>query len=318
MSGDARETFLTGLIDDAGLFPPASLSMEDAVAAHRASRDGENGWMLSRFICPASRLPELAKQIAEMDAATPWGISVILDTASGERWLDGALADLSTARGFTAEVNDLARVEVLEVLLPATVEAPLLRKFADAVVSAGLPAPVTPFLEIPNAASLPGTLEVLAEVHDDLSERSLGRPPGAKLRSGGAVEELFPTPARVATFIHWCTQLGVPFKATAGLHHPFRHMDPATGFVQHGFVNLLGAAVLSSAHDLDPDAIEEIVSDQDPDSFSLTPERFSWRSNSASESDIAAARANLFTSYGSCSFAEPVEDLTALGILPLT
>jgi hypothetical protein len=316
MSGDARKAFLAGLIDDAGLFPPASLSMDDAVAAHRASRDGENGWMLSRFICPASRLPELAKRISDEDTARSWRISVILDGAAGNGWLEGAVADMSAAREFSVEVNDVAGVELLEGLLPEAADPPLLRGFAEALESAGLPEPVMPFLEIPNAARLPRTLEVLLDARDDLRERGLTGP-GAKLRCGGAIEELFPTPARVASFIRSCNRMGVPFKATAGLHHPFRHVDPETGFVQHGFVNLVGAGVLASAHDLDADEIEEIVSDQDPTSFSLTSQRFSWRDHPASESEIAAARASLFTSYGSCSFAEPVEDLTALGILPL-
>lgn len=317
MKRDARKAFLTGLIDDAGLFPPASLSMEDAVLAHRASREGENGSMLGRFICPASRLPELAKRLTDKDSPRPWRISVILDRAEGNRWLEGTIADLSAAREFTAEVGDRARVELLEAPLPATAETPLLRKFVDAVESAGLPQPVTPFLEIPNAAPLPTTLESIAEVRHEATERGRCRPPGAKIRSGGASQELFPPPDRVASFIHRCARLGIPFKATAGLHHPFRHVDPATGFVQHGFVNLVGGAVLAWAHNLDPKKLEDVVSDRNPASFSLTAEGFTWQNRSASESEIAATRENLFTSYGSCSFAEPVEDLTALGVLPL-
>jgi hypothetical protein len=316
MTGDARVAFLTGLIDDAGLFPPASLSMEEAVSAHRESRGGANGWMLARFICPASRLPELETWLPDDDPAGPWRLSVILNSAAGEPWLDGGIASLSAARDFAEAAGRRARVEFLEIPLPDRVDTPLLRKFIGAVESAGLPDPVTPFLEIPGMAPLPATLEIVAQVRNELTEGSPCRPPGAKLRCGGASEELFPTPARVASFIHWCRRLGVPFKATAGLHHPFRHVDPATGFVQHGFVNLVGAAILASGRSLDDGAIEEIVSDQDPASFSLTPERFSWRDSTATGSEIADARANLFISYGSCSFSEPVEDLMALGILP--
>lgn len=317
MGGDARKAFLAGLIDDAGLFPPASLSMEDAVAAHRASRDGANGWMLSRFICPASRLPELPKQLAVEDATTPWKVSVILDTASGERWLDGAVTDLAAARDFTSRAGSRAKIELIEAVLPAALETPLLRKFLDAVESAELPSPVTPYLELPGTAPMPETLGIIAEVRDGTDDANVCLPPGAKLRCGGATEEHFPTPARVASFIHRCDRLGIPFKATAGLHHPFRHLDAATGFVQHGFVNLVGAAILSSAGQLDERQLEEVIADENPASFALTPEGFSWRDHYASESEITAARASLFTSYGSCSFSEPVEDLTALGILPL-
>jgi hypothetical protein len=317
MTRDARVAFFTALIDDAGLFPPASLPMEEAVTTHRQCRRGEHGWMLARFICPASRLPELERCFSDEESATPWRVSVILDGATGDRWLDGALADLIVARHFADSVGDRARVELLETPPPDQIDVPLLRKFVGTVESAGLSHPVTPFLEVPHAASPPATLGILAELREEWSDGSTCRPLGAKLRCGGASEESFPTPARVASFIHECHRLGVPFKATAGLHHPFRHVDPATGFVQHGFVNILGASVLASAHELIAGVIEEIVSDHDPGSFSLTPERFSWRDYSATDSEILAARQSLFTSYGSCSFSEPVEDLTALGVLPL-
>jgi hypothetical protein len=315
MNRDPRVAFLTGLIDDAGLFPPASLPMEEAVAAHRESLAGTNGWILARFICPASRLSDLDRWLP--DEAVPWGVSVILDGAAGDRWLDEAVVDLSATRRFAEIRKGSARVELLEVPLPQDIDAPLLHKFVDAVEDAGLPDPVIPFLEVPRAAPVPATLEIIAEMHDRLDQRGACRRPGAKLRCGGASEEIFPTPARVASFIHWCNRLGLPLKATAGLHHPFRHTDPETGFVQHGFVNVVGAAVLASAHDLDAEAIADIVSDQDPASFSLAPEGFTWKDFSASEPEIGTARGRLFRSYGSCSFVEPVEDLTGLGILPL-
>lgn len=316
MGGDARVAFLNGLIDDAGLFPPASLSMEDAVSAHRASRKGENGWMLSRFICPASGLPKLAKNLAAKEELS-WRASVILDGAIEERWLEGAIADLSAAREFTSEAPRGVTVELLEGLLPPTADIASVRKLTEAVDSSELPHPVTPFLEVPRDADLPHALDVIAQVRDELGDGSVCRPPGAKLRCGGASADLFPTPARVASFVHHCNRLGIPFKATAGLHHPFRHVDTATGFTRHGFVNLVGAAVLASAHGLEERNLEDIVADEGPDSFSLTPDAFSWRDHKASASQIADAREKLFISYGSCSFDEPIEDLMALGILPV-
>jgi hypothetical protein len=317
MGGDARKAFLTRLIDDAGLFPPASLSMADAVAAHRASRQGASGWLLGRFICLASRLPELAAQLGGHGVRNPWSLSVILDGATGERWLEEAISGLASAREFSSRMEGRTSVDLLEGLLPPEADLPLVRKFTEAVENSALPRPVTPFLEVPRDAELPHALEVIAQVRDELSDGGLCRPPGAKLRCGGASEDLFPAPSRVAAFIDTCNGLGIPFKATAGLHHPFRHVDSATGFTQHGFVNLLGAAILASAHGLNERELLEVVADDNPASFSLTAEGFSWRDRSATESEIAAARVNLFVSYGSCSFEEPVEDLTELGILPI-
>jgi hypothetical protein len=316
MTDDARKTFLSGLIDDAGLFPPESLSMENAVSAHRASRKGHNGWIMSRFICPASRLTELARLVVH-EEEMPWRVSVIVDGAIGEQWLEGAVSDLSAAREFTSELPGKATVELLEGLVPPAADIASVRKLTDAVESAELPDPVIPFLEVPRHAPPPETLDVIAQIRAEIRDGSLCRPPGAKLRCGGASADLFPTPARVASFVHECNRLSIPFKATAGLHHPFRHVDPATGFTRHGFVNLVGAAILASVHGLDERELEEVVADENPASFSLTTDQFAWRGYNASASQIADARANLFISYGSCSFAEPVEDLTALAILPI-
>jgi hypothetical protein len=69
----ARRALLERLIDHAALFPPASMSMEEALAEDRAARASEYAWMLDRFVCPASRLGELDG----LDAP----VSVVLDGA---------------------------------------------------------------------------------------------------------------------------------------------------------------------------------------------------------------------------------------------
>lgn len=53
------QALFEGLIDYAGLFPPAKLPMDDAVAQYRQAAGGPHAAMLERFIVPASRLGEL-------------------------------------------------------------------------------------------------------------------------------------------------------------------------------------------------------------------------------------------------------------------
>ena len=137
-----------------------------------------------------------------------------------------------------------------------------------------------------------------------------------RLRSGGVTPDAFPSPADVARFVVACRDGGVAMKATAGLHHPVRAIDPATGFLMHGFLNVAGAAVLAHHLGLDGAAVEEVVADHDPAAFSLTAAAFRWRHLGAGSGAVDRARAELFTSYGSCSFREPVDDLVAMGVLP--
>ena len=140
---------------------------------------------------------------------------------------------------------------------------------------------------------------------DAVAERGAG----AKVRCGGATPDMFPSPAQLAAFVTGCRDRGLPFKATAGLHHPIRD-----GIV-HGFLNLLGAAVLAHAHGADEPALTEVLLEEDYNAFSLDDEAFAVRGQRFGAEDVAATRRELFTGYGSCSFSEPVDDLRALGML---
>ena len=122
----------------------------------------------------------------------------------------------------------------------------------------------------------------------------------AKVRCGGPEA---PEVGALAAFVRSCRARSLVFKATAGLHHAVRRDG------EHGFLNLLAAAVLG--HE------EEALADDDPESFSLDAGSFSWRGRSAGAPQITRARRDLLHSIGSCSFVEPVEDLEAMGALPL-
>jgi hypothetical protein len=117
----------------------------------------------------------------------------------------------------------------------------------------------------------------------------------AKVRCGGA---RVPSPEELADFVRRCRDAGVAFKATAGLHHAL----PTDG--EHGFLNLLAACVFGDE--------EAALGD---DAFQLDAEAFRWRDRVAGADELARMRRHLFASFGSCSFAEPVAELEALGIL---
>lgn len=252
----AVTALLARLVDDAGQFPPARKPLEEAVRDHRAAREGEHGWMLGRFLCPASRLRE--------------GLPRPLGVVGDGDWRE----DLGAAVRHEAEA--------LELRDPGPDAYPALAA-----------APLAVFVE--GAADLGA-----------LREAGLG----AKLRCGGLEADAFPDDTAVAAFIGECRRLELPFKATAGLHHPHRTRDEAIGVLQHGFLNLLAAAAL------DVDDLEAVIAERDRDALTIGPEGLRWRDALAGPEDVARGR-GLFTAYGSCSFAEPVEDLEALGVLPV-
>jgi hypothetical protein len=322
---DARVAFLRALIDDAALFPPSSLPMAEAASQHHESRTGPHGWMLGRFLCPATRLAELVPQLPAFDEGRPWELSVVLDAVHANAHPDGLHRQLGIARRFARDAAGRASIRVVELKLPphdawdrrsarSTVEAAL-----AAVERARLPEPAMPVLEIPGGPDwrrvVPESIGAVAELR--AASGGSGLPaPGAKIRCGGGTADAIPSPEHVAAFVDACRRSDVPFKATAGLHHPFRHADPATGFVRHGFLNVAGAAVMACAAGADRATLARMIADDRPASFRLGPEGFRWQDLVAGPRAIASARRELFLGYGSCSFTEPVEDLVALGVLP--
>ena len=227
----ATRALLSGLIDHAPLFPPASLPLDEALEDHRRARSSPHAWMVSRFVCPASRLEELDGQNLRL--------SIVAD-------VDPVLDD---------------RVEAVEG-------------------------------RDPTLARL-GRETYLEDVGLDEVKAAGAR---AKLRCGPDA----PPVELLAELIRGCRSVGVPFKATAGLHHAIRTDE------QHGFVNLLAAAVFGDE--------EQALADDDVEAFSAG-DTFRWRDREATAGEVAEVRRSLFVSIGSCSFSEPVEELEALGWL---
>lgn len=273
------------LIDDAALFPPGNAAMADAVPAHDQHRSAWYAGMVGPFLCPASRLEELAGRLGDRD--TPLGVTVVVDTGTGgiEPAVDAVLAEPRlTLRG-------------VEVPLRGEPLAESARRTSIALDMAvgGLDDDgEAAYIEIPR---LPGWREALDTV-SIAGHR-------AKLRTGGATAEAYPTEDEVAAFILACLELDVPFKCTAGLHHAVRHTAD-DGSEQHGFLNIL-LAVADALDGADADGIARTLADRDARAVAAR--------TLALPLGRAAQVRTWFGSYGSCSVTEPLEDLLALGLI---
>ena len=276
---------LAALVDDAGLFPPESLPMADALARHRADDEAGPLMLSGRFLCPASRLGELRAEWASQagERTEPLRLGVILDTG-----LDG----LDAAR---AEIAADASLALQMVEVPAPTEDD---------VAATLEA----LVGFEPAAFLEGPRSSLEWVKTLGAWTRRGGQRGAKVRCGGARAELFPTPEELAAFVCACFENGVPFKATAGLHSAVRHRDETTGFVHHGFLNLVLAAVRAVSR-APVDEVAAVVASTDAEALVAAARAVSGR-------ELVASR-GLFRAYGSCSTSEPVEEAARLGLLGL-
>lgn len=314
---EATRALLQGLIDYAGLFPPAGLEMQPAAEEYALVREGSWSWMCGRFVVPVSRafeLGEVLEDLADGGTIDPYPLSAIVDAGTDPRtWLANATNSLATLVKLGGEQLPV-RVEALEVPAPVLGAArdtydPVIGQFGMIAQNSGLrDLPI--YVEIPRAD---GWLQLLRGAMAAVARAKFG----AKIRCGGFTAAAFPASEEIAAFLRATFEENVPFKATAGLHHPVRRRDPATGFTMHGFLNILAATMFIRDGALDEEIVE-ILEERDENAFSLAPDSFSWRHRSASVNQIQVTRSNGFIAYGSCSIEEPVGDLIALGMVQNT
>ena len=129
----------------------------------------------------------------------------------------------------------------------------------------------------------------------------------AKVRTGGLTADATPPLETLADFLCGAAARHLPFKATAGLHHPIRSN-------MHGFLNVFVAATFAWLEVQKPQIIA-VLNESDPQSFEFRDDGLRWRDWSASTAEVEQARRNFAHSFGSCSFEEPVNDLRQLGLL---
>ncbi|GAC1648106.1 MAG: hypothetical protein NVS4B3_03150 [Gemmatimonadaceae bacterium] len=287
---------LEGVVDYAGLFPPANLVMADAVSAFAEYSVSPERWMLGRFVISAAQIDDFAREVAKARLAEcQWRVALL----AGED-VAGATKIARDVNRYSAQGSGL-RVEAVEfkATTPASVEG--------------------------GRASAPPVRELYAEVpvNSDptpLVAAALRSGVRLKVRTGGVTAAAFPSAAQLARFVAACVSAGVPFKATAGLHHPLRGSYPLTYGApsdtaeMFGFLGVfLAPALIRSG--LPPSEIETLIAERDPTAFRFEDDAAMWRGWRAGTAEIVRARSVGAVSVGSCSFLDPVNDLTALGLL---
>ncbi|HYZ17280.1 MAG TPA: hypothetical protein VE591_12800 [Candidatus Acidoferrum sp.] len=303
----AKRALFERLIDDASLFPPAALPMRRALRAHARHSESAYGWIGGRFVAPASQLDALAR---DRDPAQRLELSVILDAAASGAKGDAVLADLE--RIGRAQL-DGATVASLELKLPGSgLDEERLRR-AIAQISERWPSdPIALWVEPPYHGGWPSPAERSLATIAALRAEAPHLTVGAKLRCGGLQPEAVPALDDLAAFLIAARQLDVPWKATAGLHHPVR--GEHDGRMMHGFLNLVVAAIALHAGALEPARLGAVLAEEDPLAFVVDPAHLGWREVRVEAEGVASGR-RWCVSYGSCSFDEPVNDLRELGIL---
>jgi len=267
------------LVADSALFPPGDAAMPEALRAHFAIRESEHAGVLGVFLCQASRLPELITELIKIKPKQPLPFSLIIDTGLG---------GVPKAISIVESRSELLALRMVEMPAPSDVDEVWLERVSEFV-----PEDVIRVVEPRRGV---GWLDGVRKVIEHGS--------WPKIRCGGKAGENFPSVDEVADFLAVVSgSTGASFKATNSLHRAVRHADPDTGFVHHGFLNLL----VASGRSLSGGDVREALESTDA-------EALADEARGLSEQAAKAVRA-LFASYAAASFEQPVADMGELGLL---
>jgi hypothetical protein len=295
------KVLLDGVVDYAGLFPPAKLDMAASVRNYSAYMRGTHSWVLGRFIVPVSRLEEFNFHLGD-----------IHPRSSGELWRVSALADSDFAA-------DLERIKSFNRWHGERDEG--LKVAIDSVeVKANSAGYISEIRRME-----PGSLRVFFELPagPDCAELvwSIAQAGGsAKLRAGSVTGDTFPSIETVVGFIYNCLHAGIRFKATAGLHHPIRGVQPLTyepdseRGMMYGFLNVLLCAAFAYDGMREDDAAS-VLAEESVGEFVFDDSGVAWHGHHLAIETISLARRDFVVSFGSCSFEEPLNDLRKFRLL---
>ena len=295
MSAHSVRILLHHLIDYAGLYPPSGLTMSAAVRNYAAYRRGPQAWALGRLVLPVGRLEEF-------DAA----VAPFLPTGEEPAWRLSVICSAELAADI-ASIDEFCRNHAIRVAIDSLEFRP-----ADAEAIAAIP------------GGLLNGRQVYAEIapgegveHRIKALRKAGL--RAKLRTGGLTANAIPSVADLYGFLRASHAAGVPFKFTAGLHHPVRGTHYLTApegprARMHGFLNLFLAAAFLHQGMPEPELLQ-LLDESSEHAIHADDTAIHWRGRRLDASTIALVRSAQAISFGSCSFVDPMDDLTAMGLL---
>jgi hypothetical protein len=293
------DALMTGLVDYAGLFPPASEDMRPALENYASYLDSPDGNALGRFIVPLPRLEELEESAGGLmprgRRSQPWRLSVLVAEdvrAAADEILKFNRRHAAGSRGGSA-IIDVAE-------LKATTGDEIAHQRGD------LPPRLRAFFEIPSTGNVSPLVTRIAKAGA-----------GAKIRTGGVTPEAFPPAQAVIDFMAACLRERVPFKATAGLHHPVRgeyrltYQSDSPRWMMYGFLNVFIAAALLYGGESEDTALAALE-ESDPSTLAFEEDSIHWRDKRISAEQVGACRSEFAISFGSCSFREPIDELAQL------
>lgn len=314
-SYSSKQALLSNIIDYAGNFPPAALSLDEAMRrAATFRKTAKNPWLLARQTAKWSDIKTFhpARLFACGADGSPWVFTALgSDAAEVGDWERVLEWDLREIRNYNARYTGSSlkiRVTGYETKvpsMPANEIAVRMGSYLDRFWEA-TGGDQDLYLEVAFGEGFPSRLTAVIEsIGRWMEDRSVSRwNPGLKFRTAG---QYVPSASEVAMAVSQTTYARFKFKATQGLH------DAVTHGTHIGFVNLFAALGFSQA--LGSDAfgsalVEKCLLEEKASAFRFTAGTFRWQDQELTVEEIETARRFHCATFGSCSVDEPDESLS--------
>lgn len=271
----------SGLFDDAAIYPPTYVPLQDAVATYRAHRSAWYAPLVGPLLVPPSRCVELFRLVEP--GSTPLRVGLTIRPGVNPELLTLAAAGLAATNRVGVVITELGWYpEWRELTLDAR--------------------------EVPLALEVPRGEAQHAALADIRTARDEGIRVGAKFRTGTTPNWAWPDEAELADFLLEAAERRVPFKLTGGLRHAVRGRYASVGEEgeNHGLLNVLLAlaAALASANE---SVVATTLADRDT-------ERLVARVRDLTPEQVDSIR-DRFVAYAVADVTEPITELQQLGLL---
>jgi len=325
---------MEGLIDYAGLFPPAELPLNEAIDEYILQLKSANSKMLSRFIIHTSKLENLDQFLPLFEDIGPLRLSVLGGGGNNDdEYLKNINKNINNINDYRKKHKEKIEIDVIECKMPSNSPSKKTMVKAATLLNNSNLTHYHEFTQLPyidmNYSTEVDESSWDHEIIPTVQIISKIKNAGIKLRCGGVVKEAFPTVEQIAAMIQTCVIAEVPMKFTAGLHHPIRHFAEEYDEYMHGFINTFGAGIFATTFPKPKNSQEKyrmfillshMIDDQNAENFNFTNDSLIWKVRDDRDTEfeietkkIKVVREKGMISYGSCSFQEPIDDLSKLG-----
>jgi hypothetical protein len=317
--------FMQGLLDYAGLYPPATLSLQDSLKNFAGYYHHNHENWLGKFILPVNKIDDtiliLSKQNIFSKLKNKAQFSIILSNSKSLSEYQNCLQnDLILIKKLMNQFGDTIDLQSFEILPPIEVvnsdNTILMRNFLiySSEILFGFSDRADFYCELPFSEKLNDYLTAIKKQNENISLLKVS----VKLRTGGVTPQQIPSSKEIANAIILCAEQKLPIKATAGLHVPVPNDNPQVGAKLHGFLNIFSCMllcydkILNDQKTINPQELEDIMT-----TYSYKDFKFSETGLQIGESKdrfisnqkMTDLRKDYIKSFGTCSFLEPIEHL---------